>query len=251
MDSSVSATSNAPNTATNTATHTGDLPSRFLSLLSKEEFAQIAPLLTLIECDAKHILGERGGLIDFVYFPCGAVLSVLALMHDGHAVEVGTIGDEGVHGIDALIGCTHWMELSLCQVAGPVLRMSVADFQRAVQPGAPLNRIAFHYLRVYLASVSQSVACNRLHSIEERFARWVLMTQDRVHRDDFDLTQEFLADMLGVHRPQVSLVAGAFQQAGFLKYHRGHMTILAREKLEDSACECYALGRAQVDAMLR
>ena len=224
--------------------------SRFLSLLSHSEFDAIAPLLTPIYCDARQVLGKRGGPIDFVYFSCGAVFSVLALMEGGHAVEVGTIGDEGFHGIDALIGCTHSMELSICQVAGPALRMTMADFQQAVLPGTPLNRIAYHYLRVYLASVSQSVACNRLHSIEQRFARWVLMTHDRVRRDEFDLTQEFLADMLGVHRPQVSLVAGAFQQSGFLKYHRGHMTILQRDKLEESACECYAIGRAHVAAML-
>ncbi len=225
-------------------------PGRFLSMLSHTEFAAIAPLLTPIHCDAKQILGHRGGLIDFVYFPTGAVLSVLSLMRAGQAVEVGTIGDEGFHGIDALIGATHWSDLSLCQVSGPALRMSIADFHSAVVPGAPLNRIAYAYLRAYLASVSQSVACNRLHSIEERFARWVLMTHDRVHSDEFDLTQEFLADMLGVHRPQISLVAGAFQQAGFLKYHRGHMAIVNRDGLEQSACECYALGRQQIETML-
>ena len=225
-------------------------PGRYLSLLSKTEFEELAPLFTLIQCEGKQVLGERGAPIEFIYFPCGAVLSTLALMRGGQAVEVGTIGDEGFHGIDALIGATHWMGLSLCQVSGPVLRMGVVDFLHAARPGTPLNRIAYQYLRVFIASMAQSVACNRLHTLEERFARWVLMTHDRVHSDAFDLTQEFLADMLGVHRPQVSLVAGAFQQAGFIKYHRGHMQILNRDMLEESACECYQVGREQVDAML-
>ena len=220
-------------------------PSRYLSLLSKAEFDDLAPLFTLIHCEGKQVLGERGAPIEFVYFPCGAVLSTLALMQGGQAVEVGTIGDEGFHGVEALIGGTHWMGLSLCQVSGPVLRMGVADFQRAVQPGTALHRIAYQYLRVFIASMAQSVACNRLHTIEERFARWVLMTHDRVHSDEFDLTQEFLADMLGVHRPSVSLVAGAFQQAGFIKYSRGAMTILNREGLEEASCECYASNAAQ------
>jgi CRP-like cAMP-binding protein len=139
---------------------------------------------------------------------------------------------------------------TLCQVEGAALRMSAAAFNRAIEGNSALRRLCQRYLTAYLSLVSQSVACNRLHNIEERFARWVLMTHDRVDGDEFFLTQEFIADMLGVHRPSVSLVAGAFQQAGFIKYSRGAMTILNREGLEAASCECYETCREQFRRLL-
>ncbi len=169
-------------------------------------------------------------------------------MQSGAAVEVGTIGREGFFGLELMLGATQWTETTLCQVEGDSLRMSASAFQGAITADTGLRRIAQRYLMAYLALVSQSVACNRLHNIEERFARWVLMTHDRVDGDEFFLTQEFIADMLGVHRPSVSLVAGAFQQAGFIKYSRGAMTIVNREGLEAASCECY---RASTDQFAR
>jgi CRP-like cAMP-binding protein len=126
--------------------------------------------------------------------------------------------------------------------------MSAADFKRAIDGNTPLRQVAQRYLQAYLSMVSQSVACNRLHTTEARFARWVLMTHDRVLRDDFYLTQEFLASMLGVHRPTVSLVAGSFQQAGMIRYSRGKMTILNRNALEEICCECYEIVNKQFDS---
>jgi CRP-like cAMP-binding protein len=226
------------------------LGSRFLSLLGDAEYAALEPKLTLVECKAKEVMGERGAPVNHVYFPCSAVFSVLACMEDGSAIEVGTIGSEGFYGIEAIVGGTAWTETTVCQVAGKAMRMSAPDFKRAITGDTGLRRIAQAYLLAYLSIVSQSVACNRLHNIEERFARWVLMTHDRVPGDEFNLTQEFLANMLGVHRPQISLVAGAFQQAGFIKYTRGKMTILDRAGLEESSCECYQMAKRQIEALL-
>jgi CRP-like cAMP-binding protein len=218
-----------------------------LSQLSAEDFHALAPRLEMVDLSFKHVVGERDRPIPYVYFPCTAVLSVLTHMSDGQVVEVGTIGNEGFYGIDVLAGSELAIETTICQISGKALRLSAAEFKRAVDGDTPLRHVTQRYLQAYLGLVSQSVACNRLHDIEARFARWILMTHDRVLGNDFHLTQEFLAGMLGVHRPSVSLVAGAFQQAGMIRYNRGHMTILKRDALEEMACECYRVVKAQFE----
>lgn len=222
---------------------------RLLGGLSDADFDALALSLQLVHLNQRDVIAERGAHTDYVYFPCTAVLSVLSFMEGGAAVEVGTIGKEGFFGIEVLLGNTEWSQNTICQVEGDSLRMSASAFRSATADDSALRRVLQHYLAAYLALVSQSVACNRLHSIEERFARWVLMTQDRVGSDAFFLTQDFIADMLGVHRPSVSLVAGAFQQAGFIRYSRGWMHILNRAGLEEASCECYATNTKQFDAL--
>ncbi|HEX8885036.1 MAG TPA: Crp/Fnr family transcriptional regulator [Noviherbaspirillum sp.] len=223
---------------------------RLLALLSAQDYHVLAPHLELVTLDIKETIAERGQPIHYIYFPCTTVLSVLALTLNGQAVEVGTIGNEGFSGIDVLVGSDLATETTICQIRGKALRMPMADFKRAIDGNTPLRQVTLRYLQAYLSLVSQSVVCNRLHHVEPRFARWVLMTHDRVLGDDFYLTQEFLADMLGVHRPTVSLVAGAFQQAGMIRYNRGHMTILQREALEDLCCECYDIVNKQFERIL-
>jgi CRP-like cAMP-binding protein len=220
---------------------------RLLALLSAQDYQALAPYLEEVTLDIKETIAERGQPVRHVYFPCTAVLSVLALMLDGQAVEVGTIGNEGFYGIDVLVESDLGTETSICQIKGKALRMSTVDFKKAIDGDTPLRRVTLRYLQAYLSLVSQSVACNRLHTVEARFARWVLMTHDRVLGDTFFLTQEFLASMLGVHRPTISLVAGAFQQAGMLSYNRGYMSILQRQALEDVCCECYDIVNKQFE----
>lgn len=215
---------------------------RLLDTLSETSWQGLAPGLQLVQLARKDRVADRGEPAGQMLFPCGAVLSVLAYMEDGAAVEVATIGREGLFGIELLLGGKRWSETTVCQVEGTALRMSAATFRDALDADAALRDLAQRYVMAYLSVVSQSVACNRLHNIEERFARWILMTHDRVCSDSFNLTQEFIADMLGVHRPSVSLVAGSFQKAGFIKYARGTMVILNREGLEQASCECYAAG---------
>jgi CRP-like cAMP-binding protein len=212
---------------------------RLLALLPADDYHALAPYLETVNLKPKDTIGERDQPIPYIYFPCTAVMSVLNQMLDGQVVEVGTVGNEGFYGIDVLVGSDLATETTICQIKGKALRMPAADFKRAIEGNTPLRQVAMRYLQAYLSMVSQSVACNRLHHIEARFARWVLMTHDRVLGDDFHLTQEFLASMLGVHRPSISLVAGAFQQAGMIRYSRGQMTILKRDALEEICCECY------------
>jgi CRP-like cAMP-binding protein len=235
---------------TTVAAYTKSQCNELLACLDKDEYRELAPALQAVRLQRKDVVGERGQPAEYVYFPCGAVMSVLAFMQSGAAVEVGTIGREGFFGLELLVGGKYWTETTVCQIEGDSLRMSASAFKEAIAVGGTLQRVAQRYLLAYLALVSQSVACNRLHNIEERFARWVLMTHDRVDGDEFFLTQEFIADMLGVHRPSVSLVAGAFQQAGFIKYSRGAMKIVSREGLEAASCECYGAAREQFARLL-
>jgi CRP-like cAMP-binding protein len=212
---------------------------RLLDNLSDASWEVMAPALQLVQLARKDSVGGRGEVAEHAIFPCGAVLSVLAYMEDGAAVEVATVGREGLFGIELLLGGKHWTETTVCQIEGAALRIGASAFLEAIDSEPTVLELARRYAMAYLSVVSQSVACNRLHNIEERFARWILMTHDRVASDSFNLTQEFIADMLGVHRPSVSLVAGSFQKAGFIKYARGTMTILNREGLEQASCECY------------
>jgi CRP-like cAMP-binding protein len=221
-----------------------------LDLLSADEYRSLAPHLEPLELSIKDIIGERDQPVSYIYFPCTAVLSVLNQMRDGGTAEVGTIGREGFYGIDVLIGGHLAIETTICQIAGTALRMPVAEFRRAIEGETPLRRVTQCYLQTYISQISQSVACNRLHNIQERFARWVLMTHDRVAGDEFHLTQQFLAAMLGTHRPSVSLVARSFQQAGMIRYTRGNMQILDRDALEQACCECYALVNKQYERIV-
>lgn len=223
---------------------------RLLALLPEDDYRSLSLDLHLVQTSFNSVLFERDKPIEYVYFPCNGVHSVLAWMENGAAVEVGTVGNEGFSTVDVLMESDTATETIVCQIPGESLRMPAARFRQAIRGDTALRRIALRYLQAYLSMLSQSVACNRLHSIEERFARWVLMTQDRVSGNEFPLTQEYLADMLGVHRPSVSLVARMYQQAGVIKYSRGTITVLDRPALEDACCECYDIVRKQFERLL-
>jgi CRP-like cAMP-binding protein len=221
-----------------------------LAELTDEQFRPLLPFLDLVEIKLKDILVYQGDPIEYVYFPSIGAYSCIVYMEDGSGVEVGTIGNEGFTNIEMLLDATIATETVVCQIAGTSLRMSANDFRAVIPDARALSKILKCSGQAYLAQISQSVACNRLHSTDIRFARWLLITHDRVQGDEFEITQEFLAAMLGVHRPSISVVAGLFQQAGMIRYTRGHMKILDRAKLEDSACECYGVVRGQFERLL-
>ncbi len=220
-------------------------PNFLLAKLSDEYLQTLLPRLEKVHTNAKDVIYERNQPIPYVYFPCTSGISSLIFMADGAAVEVGTVGNEGFTGVELLVGATLATESSVCQIAGNNIRMKTSDFQNATVGQTPLRHVTECYFQGYLSQVSQSVACNRIHAIEARFARWLLITHDRVQGHEFHLTQEFLANMLGVQRPSVSIVAGGFQKAGLIEYSRGNMKILNRDGLETAACECYGAVRAQ------
>jgi hypothetical protein len=220
-------------------------PNHLLAKLTDEHYQALCPQLEIVHLVLKQVLYERDQPISHVYFPCKSVLSCLIFMQSGAAIEVGTIGNEGFSGAELLVGATLATESMVCQIAGDSIRMKSEDFREAVKGASPLRHVAQCYMQGYLSQIFQSVACNRLHSTQARFARWMLVTHDRVQGNEFHLTQDFLADMLGVHRPSVSLVAAAFQKAGIIEYSRGNVKILNRAALEQASCECYATVRTQ------
>ena len=221
-----------------------------LSKLPDEQLHLLLPHLDWIQSKLKDVLYRQDDSLDYVYFPCNGAYSCIIDMEDGSGVEVGTIGNESFTGVELLLGAEKAVETVICQIPGNSLRMRVDDFRHAVDTNRRLCRMLQCSAQGYLAQVSQSVACNRLHSVEMRFARWLLLTHDRVQGDDMPLTQEFTAAMLGVHRPSVSLVAGVFQQAGIIKYSRGRLSILDRARLEEASCECYAIVRKKFERLL-
>jgi CRP-like cAMP-binding protein len=223
---------------------------RLLALLPQPDYLQLLPQLEPVQLAAKQLLFERNQTVRYVYFPCTAMISIVALMEDGSALEVGNIGNEGMAGLSSFLGSKMATATAVCQIPGKAYRLRTQDLADLTREHTPLRKVIQAYTVAFMGQLSQSVACNRLHSVEQRFARWMLMTQDRVGEQAFNLTQEFIAQMLGVHRPTVSLVASTFQRAGLIEYKRGQMTILNRPGLEKASCECYRIAKDQYDRLL-
>jgi CRP-like cAMP-binding protein len=195
-----------------------------------------------VELNMRDMVYEIGRPIDFVYFPAGSVVSIVTEMSDRRAVEVATVGSEGMLGLPVFLQAAYASaHRAFAQLPGPALRLPTEAFNAVLQPGSTLFTLLQRYTEALFTQVAVSSACNRLHRIEQRCARWLLMTHDRAGRDEFPLTQEFLAQMLGVQRTTVNVVARQFTDAGLVSYTRGRITILDRPRLETVTCECYGL----------
>jgi CRP-like cAMP-binding protein len=212
-----------------------------LAALPAGDYQRIAPKLKLIPLKLKDVLHKPGEPIRDVYFPGGGFLSVLTVLEDGGMVEVATIGREGMVGASAILdGNTPIPSLAMVQAEmDTCYRMTVADFRREIDRRGAFFDLLGRYSQALVGFIMQSTACNAIHSVEQRLARWLLLASDRVGSHDFALTQEFVAMMLGATRPTVTVVAGTLQKAGLITYHRGHVTIVDRERLESASCECY------------
>jgi CRP-like cAMP-binding protein len=211
--------------------------------MRSEDFARLAPSLNVVELAPRSILVEPGEKIRRVYFPHSTVICLMAVMEESGVSETATIGPEGMAGFEVLLGRDAAMNRTLVQVSGTASSVGVRELREAVNESATLRMLLLRYIGAFLVQVTQSVACNSLHKLEERCCRWLLMAHDRAGRDSFSLTQEFLAEMLGVHRPTVTIVARTLQSAGLIRYSRGMLTIVDRKGLEDATCECYAIAR--------
>ncbi|MDZ4876468.1 MAG: hypothetical protein CLLPBCKN_005888 [Chroococcidiopsis cubana SAG 39.79] len=223
---------------------------QLLASLPREEYERLVANMELVPLTFKQVLYAPNESIQYVYFPKSGVVSLLTLMEDGTAVEVGTVGNEGMVGLPVFLGSNKIPGQALAQIPGEAWRMRVDVFKDKVIPGSALHDLLQRYTQALFNLISQIAACNRIHSVEERFCRWLLMTQDRVGSDEFPLTQEFLSQMLGVRRPTVSLSASVLQKAGLIRYVRGKMTILDREGLEASSCECYMIIKSEFERLL-
>lgn len=218
----------------------GAIENQLLRRLTSAEYARIAGDLELVPLEFKETLYDRDKRISYIHFPIGCVVSLVTLLTDGsEPVETGTVGDEGMVGLPAFLEAPGAWGRALCQIPGGALRMTADRFAVAVEHIDSLRRQLLRYAHVVMAMMAQGVACNRRHETRPRMARWLLMTHDRVHRDDFPLTQEFLGQMLGVRRSAVSLAGTSLQRDGLIRYARGKITIVDRAGLECVACECY------------
>lgn len=226
------------------------LENRLLAALPQEEYDRVVAHMETVALEYQQDLYKPNEPIDYVYFPKSGVVSLLTIMQNGEAVEVATVGNEGMVGLPVFLEADSIPGKAFAQIPGDAWRMSADAFKEQVSPGSPLHDLLQRYTQALFNQIAQSAACNRLHSVEERACRWLLMTHDRVGEDFFPLTQEFLAHMLGVRRPTVSTVASILQKAGFISYSRGKITILNREGLESASCECYEIIRAEFERLV-
>jgi CRP-like cAMP-binding protein len=211
-----------------------------LAALPPEVFDRVAPTLDVVPLKLKQFLHKAGEPLRQVYFPGGGFISMVTVLNDGSMVEVATVGREGMLGASAILNGDPSPSAAMVQGETDTCYRMPTDVFRA-EIG---RRDAFHDLMVRYAQalggfIMQSTACNAVHSVEQRLARWLLLAHDRIGKNEFRLTQEFVAMMLGVSRPTVTIVASTLQKAGLITYHRGHLTIVDREKLEAASCECY------------
>jgi CRP-like cAMP-binding protein len=213
---------------------------RLLAALPADESQRIVPTLDVVPLKLKDFLQKAGEPIRYVYFPGGGFCSIVTVLEDGSMVEVATIGREGAIGTLAVSDGTLMPAAVMVQGAAEICyRMAADAFRREMDRRGAFYELLTHYTQALVGFVMQSTACNAVHSIEQRLARWLLMAADRMGSDAFPLTQEFAAMMLGATRPTVTVVAGTLQKAGLITYHRGQVTIVDREQLEAASCECY------------
>jgi CRP-like cAMP-binding protein len=219
---------------------------RLLSALPAEEYARLGPHLEPVSLSLSQILFRPEEQLRHAYFPTNSVVSLLTDLEDGTGMEVGLVGKEGVVGVSAFLGGSE-TKLATVQAGGEALRLRAETLREEFQRGGALQAALLRYAHALMVQISQSVVCNVRHGIEERLARWLLMYHDRLGADEFTLTHEFMANMLGVRRAGVSVAARKLQKLGFIRYQRGHIAILDRQGLEDFACECYPTVREKYD----
>jgi len=221
-----------------------------LAALPREQYERLAPHLEPIELNHGQMLYEIDGAIDYVYFPVNAMVSLVSQLSDGSSVEVGVVGFEGIAGLPLVMGANRSPHEMMSQIPGAAIRLKSEVMKAEFKRGGALQDMVMRYTLGQLIQTSQVAACNRLHSIEERLARWLLMSHDRCLCDDLPLTHEFLSMMLGVRRAGVTTAAIALQTEGFINYQRGHIQMTDRPGLEDFACECYGIVKAEFDRLL-
>src|SRR4051812_24589969 len=224
---------------------------RLLAALPIADYEVLAPHITDVTLPNRQVIATRGQPLQHVYFPRGAVLSILVQIDDGQAVEGATVGHEGMLGLAAFLSDGASIEDVVCQVAGESAYIEVDAFRAACERSGPLHEILHRYSLALMGQMTRTAGCNRVHPVEERLARWLLMTHDRVGADTFFLTHEFIAVMLGVRRASVTVAAGILQRVGLIDYRRGRMRILDRSRLQDAACEDYRRTEELYDGLFR
>jgi len=230
--------------------HSARERNHLLAALSSDEFAPLEPWLEAVRLPRGEVLARPGEVIQYAYFPTSGMISVVALMSKGLGAEVATVGNEGMIGLPILLGAGSMPFHLMAQLAGDSLRIPARRLEHALLPESRLAVLLRAYSQAFFVQTAQNAACNGIHSIATRAARWLLATQDRAEADAFYLTQEFLAFMLGVARQSVGIAVADLADQALISYVRGEMRILDREGLERASCECYGIVRAEFDRLL-
>jgi CRP-like cAMP-binding protein len=218
---------------------TDPVENRLLAALPRDEYERIVPSLQEVSFRLGEVVYEFGGHLDYVFFPTTSIISLLYTMENGSSAEMGLTGNDGVVGIALFMGGGTMPNRAVVQSAGSAIRMKAKLLQDEFALGGKFQRLLLRYTQGLITQISQTAVCNRLHSVEQQLCRWLLLSHDRIKSDELIMTQELIADMLGVRREGVTVAAGHLQDAGAISYVRGHITILDRQKLEKTVCECY------------
>ena len=218
---------------------TDTVENRLLAALPRDEYERLLPSLQQVSFSLGEVVYEFGGHLDYVFFPTTSIISLLYTMENGSSAEMGLTGNDGVVGIALFMGGGTMPNRAVVQSAGSAIRMKAKVLQDEFALGGKFQRLLLRYTQGLITQISQTAVCNRLHSVEQQLCRWLLLSHDRLKSDELIMTQELIADMLGVRREGVTVAAGHLQDAGAISYVRGHITILDRQKLEETVCECY------------
>jgi CRP-like cAMP-binding protein len=222
---------------------------RLLRALPPEERERILSTLQPVTFTLGDVVYESGGHQEHIYFPTNSVVSLLYTMENGSTAEMGLAGNEGVVGVALFLGGDTAPNRAVVQIAGGAFKMKAKALRQEFARGGPLQRVLLRYTQALITQISQTAVCNRLHAVEKRLCRRLLLCHDRVASDELQMTQEFISNMLGSRRESVTVAAGHLQDAGLIHYSRGHIAILDRKGLEAAACECYAIVSEEFDRL--
>jgi CRP-like cAMP-binding protein len=223
---------------------------QILKQLLLEEYERLSPYLEPVTLSRGDVLYYPQDPVSHVYFPNSGTVSVVATFADGGGVEVGVVGNEGVFGINVVLGSVTSPHEAIVQVPGDAMRATSDVLRREFKHGGQLQDLLLRYTQAFIVQIAQTAACNKAHPLDGRLARWLLMTCDRVPGRELELTHEFMATMLGTRRAGVTEAAGKLQDTGLIRYRRGHVTVLDRQGLEAATCECYSVVKREFDRLL-
>ena len=226
------------------------LKNHLLAGISKEELGRLLPNLRPVSLPLGEVLYESGELLDYVYFPTTAIISLLYIMENGSSAEIGVVGNDGMVGIAIFMGGNTTPNRALVQSAGKALKMKAGLMKDEFTRGGRFHNICLRYTQALITQISQTAVCNRLHSVDQQLCRWLLLSHDRLPSNRIVMTQDLIANMLGVRREGITHAARRLQKDGYIRYVRGDMTILNRKGLEASVCECYQVVRTEYDRLL-
>jgi CRP-like cAMP-binding protein len=223
---------------------------RLLARLPLDEYERLLPHLGRINFALGEVIYESGGRQSYIYFPTTAIISLLYLMENGSSAEMGVAGNDGLVGVALFMGGDTVPNRAVVQSAGAAFRMKTKVLQDEFARGGTFQRLLLRYTQALMTQMSQTAVCNRLHTVEQQLCRWLLLSRDRLNTDELVMTQELIANMLGVRREGVTHAAGRLQEQGLISYVRGRITILDRRGLEAVVCECYRVVRDEYDRLL-